>query len=61
LEFCDSCSNTNTIETPVSKLGAKRSSDNLGDSNVVAAEIGEASITKPARAVRVKMEPEDEK
>jgi hypothetical protein len=49
VEGGDSCSTVNLEETPVSKVGANA----LGD------EIGDASITKPAKMVCVKIEPKE--
>ncbi|XP_039685634.1 replication protein A 70 kDa DNA-binding subunit-like isoform X2 [Medicago truncatula] len=58
-EVEDSCSNTCVIGTPTSKTGLKRSSDSIDSVAVDHGEAGQASVTKPNRAVRVKIEPKD--
>ena len=60
-EVEDSCSNTCVVDTPTTKTGAKRSSDSIHSVAVADGEAGQASVTKPARFVRVKIEPTDKK
>lgn len=55
----DSCSTVNLEETPVSKVGAKRLTDRIESLDALRDEIGDASITKPAKMVRVKIEPKE--
>lgn len=47
------------IGTLTSKTGLKRSSDSIDSVAVDHGEAGQASVTKPNRAVRVKIEPKD--
>jgi len=49
------------IDTPTSKTGAKRSSDSIDSMAVEDGEAGQASVTKPSRVVRVKIESKDTK
>jgi hypothetical protein len=58
-EVQDSCSNTSMIGTPTSKTSLKRSSDSIDSVAVEHGEAGQASVTKPNRSVRVKIEPKD--
>jgi hypothetical protein len=58
-EVQDSCSNTSVIDTPTSKTTLKRSSDSIESVAVEHGEAGQASVTKPNRSVRVKIEPKD--
>jgi hypothetical protein len=51
----------NLLETPVSKVGSKRQTDSVESLDDIGAEIGEASITKPVKMVRVKIEQVDGK
>jgi hypothetical protein len=60
-EVEDSCSNTSVIDTPTSKTSLKRSSDSINSVAVEHGEAGQASVTKPNRVVRVKIEPTDTK
>jgi hypothetical protein len=61
LEGGDSCSMTNLVETPVSKVGAKRYTDSVESLDAIRAEIGKTSITKLIKMVRVKCGPEEGK
>jgi len=47
------------IDTPTNKTGLKRSSDSIDSVAVEHGEAAQASVTKPNRAVRVKIEPKD--
>jgi hypothetical protein len=61
LEADNSCSYTNTLETPVSKAVMKRSSlDSLDSAGLSDINLGEASITKPKKLIRVKVEPKED-
>ena len=57
VELDDSCSNSNKLGTPSTKSGTKRSSDGNTPVGRGVVEIGEESITKPTKMVRVKVEP----
>jgi len=57
LEDSDSCSTANLVETPVSKVGVKRHTNSVDSLDTIGADIGEASITKLVKMVRVKVEP----
>jgi len=49
------------LETPVSKVGAKRHTECVESLDAIGYEIGEASMTKPVKTVRVKCEPPEGK
>jgi len=57
VELDDSCNNSNKLGTPSTKSGTKRSSDGNTSAGRGVIEIGEESITKPTKMVRVKVEP----
>jgi len=44
------------IDTPTNKIGLKRSSDSIDSVAVAHGEAVQASVTKPNRAVRVKID-----
>lgn len=56
LESRDSCSDTNMVDTPVSKTTLKRSSGSIDSVAVGDIETGQASVTQPTKMVRVKVE-----
>ena len=60
VEHGDSCSN-NKAETPITKSGTKRSSDGADSAGLSGIELGERSINKPTKMVRVKIEPPEKK
>ena len=49
------------VDTPTTKIGAKRSYNSIDSVAVDDGEAGQASATKPTRFVRVKIEPKDDK
>lgn len=59
MEGGDSCSTVNLEDTPVSKVGAKRLTDCIESLDTLEHDIGQASNTKPAKMVRVKVEPKE--
>jgi len=61
LELGDSYSNSNNVDTLSTKTGTKRLSDGNDSVALSGIEIGEQSITKPTKMVRVKIEPTDKK
>lgn len=57
----DSVSNSNKLDTSSSKSGTKRSSDGHNSPGLSGLEIGEQSINKSTKMVRVKVEPSENK
>jgi len=60
LECIDSCSNTNIVDTPIGKVGMKRSLASIDSTAVCVTEAREAFLILPNQwNVRVKIESDD--